>query len=90
MLKGTLKNRYDQFAGNVYSAGRLSQKEKELIAYACSIMIDCKHCMKYHLAKALESGASSDEIDEAAAITMTVAAGKNRGISEEIEEQAGL
>ena len=82
MLREDAKKRYDDFSHLVYSAGSLTTREKELIAFGCSVMIDCKHCMQYHLSKALEFGASMDEISEAIAITMTVAAGKNRGIAD--------
>ena len=84
MLNETTKKLYDEFSRQVYSEGSLTLREKELIAFACSVMIDCKHCMEYHLKKAMEAGVSADEINEAAAITMTVAAGKNRGIAQKV------
>ena len=45
MLNETAKKQYDEFSHLVYSEGNLTKKEKELIAFACSVMIDCKHCM---------------------------------------------
>jgi len=84
MLKENVKKQYEGFCHLVYADGALNQREKELIAFACSVMINCKHCMEYHLDKALEVGASTDEINEAAAITMSIAAGKNRRIAQNI------
>ena len=51
---------------------------KELIAPACSVMVDCVPCIEYHHPKAKEQGASGAEIREAMAITMTVAAGSKQ------------
>ena len=77
---------YDQFADEVYAPRHLDKKTKELIAFSNSIMIDCKHCMKWHLREALEAGASQEEIAEVVALTMSVSAGKMRGIARETIE----
>jgi AhpD family alkylhydroperoxidase len=69
---------YQKFANKVYEPNVLDGKTKELIALACSVMVDCVPCIKYHHPKAKEQGASDAEIREAMAITMTVAAGSKQ------------
>ena len=41
-------------------------------------MADCVPCIDYHYKKAVESGASKEEIAEAPAISMTVSGGSKR------------
>ncbi len=69
---------YQEFAGKAYEPGALDGKTKELIALACSVLVDCVPCIEYHEPKAREQGATDAEIREAMAITMTVAAGSKQ------------
>ena len=69
---------YNQFADKVYQENILNKKTKELIALSCSVMADCVPCIDYHYKKAVETGASKEEISEALAISMSVAAGSKR------------
>lgn len=48
----------------VFKAGSLSVKEKELIALALSSASKCSKCFTYHLDRAREEGASDKEILE--------------------------
>ena len=66
---------YTRFADKAYAPGRLDGKTKELIALACSVMVDCVPCIEYHYDKARKQGATDEEVREALAITMTVSAG---------------
>ncbi len=70
---------YEKFGEKVYTSNILEKKVIELIAVACSVMADCVPCIEYHLKKAIEAGASKEEIHEALAITMTIAAGSKKG-----------
>ncbi len=69
---------YNQFADKVYAANILDKKTKELIALACSVMADCVPCIHHHYKEAVKAGATSDEISEALAISMSVSAGSKR------------
>lgn len=84
VLLNQIEELYDQFSESVYSSGYLDKKTKELIAFSNSIIIDCKHCMKWHLKEALTAGAKPEEIAEVVALAMSVAAGKMRGVAREI------
>ncbi|MGB8252871.1 MAG: carboxymuconolactone decarboxylase family protein [Anaerolineaceae bacterium] len=69
---------YDQFSNNVAAPGNLDKKTKELIAVACSVLADCAPCLEWHYGQAVTAGANQDEISEALAIAMSVAAGSKR------------
>ncbi len=69
---------YDQFASEVYRPNILDGKTKELIALSNSVMADCIPCIEYHYKKAVEAGASKEEIAEALAIAMSVSAGSKK------------
>jgi len=43
----------------------MDNRIKELIAIGASITANCQPCLEYHVSKALESGASEQEIKEA-------------------------
>lgn len=45
--------------------GKLSKKNKELIAIGISLVNSCESCLEWHIKQALDSGASSEEIIEA-------------------------
>jgi AhpD family alkylhydroperoxidase len=66
---------YRGFADAVYKPNVLDGKTKELIALSDSVMADCVPCINYHYQKAVEYGASQEEIAEALAIAMSVSAG---------------
>ena len=69
---------YNAFANKVYEANILDKKTKELISISCSIMADCTPCINHHYKKAIEAGATKDEISEAIAISMSVSAGSKK------------
>ncbi len=69
---------YDNFSDKVYEENTLNKKTKELIALACSVLADCVPCINWHYKKAIEAGASKEEIAEALAISMSIASGSKR------------
>jgi len=69
---------YDVFSNKVSAPGNLDKKTKELIAVACSVMADCTPCLEWHYGQAVTAGANQEEISEALAIAMSVAAGSKR------------
>ncbi len=49
---------------NTYAEGALSEKTKEMMGLACSMVLRCDDCVKYHLGKCYELGVKSEEIQE--------------------------
>jgi AhpD family alkylhydroperoxidase len=49
---------------NTYSEGALSTKTKEAIGLACSMVLRCDDCIKYHLGKCHEEGYTNEEMYE--------------------------
>ncbi|HSR67171.1 MAG TPA: carboxymuconolactone decarboxylase family protein [Acidobacteriota bacterium] len=74
MVEDRFKKVYFQFYRETYRKTRVDRKTKELIAIAASLGYKCSGCLKGHIKKAIEYGASKEEISEAIAITMGVAA----------------
>ncbi len=70
---------YQNFTENIYNSPSLENKVKEMIAVACSVMADCVPCIEHHCKKAVEADATKEEIHEALAIAMTIAAGSKKG-----------
>jgi len=55
---------YDKYYAEVYTPGALDVKTKELIAAACSLIVDCKYCLAYHIREAIKAGATREELME--------------------------
>lgn len=53
---------------NAYQQGALNVKTKEMLGLACSMVLRCDDCIKYHLGKCHEEGLTDDEIYEVFAI----------------------
>ena len=53
---------------NTYQAGALAVKTKEMLGLACSMVLRCDDCIKYHLGKCYEEGINDEEIYEVFAI----------------------
>jgi AhpD family alkylhydroperoxidase len=81
---------FDNFSKAVGAPNNLDAKTKALIALATAVSVDCVPCTKSYYKKAIDSGATKDEISEALAITMVVAAGSRRAkyapVIEELEK----
>ena len=56
-------------------AEALDVKQKELIALAVGLAVRCKPCIVLHVQKALQAGASREEILEAAGVTVMMGGG---------------
>jgi AhpD family alkylhydroperoxidase len=63
------------FTAVAHKEGALSRKEKELIAVSISLSKRCERCIAYHVKSALFFGASSEEILEAAFVTVIMDGG---------------
>ncbi len=70
-----LSDAFENLASEIMKDGALSSKEKSIIALACAVAVKCEHCVKAHKKKALESGATIEELLEAAAVAGQVRLG---------------
>jgi len=52
--------------------GALDVKSRELMGLVASLVLRCDDCVSYHIAQAVEAGASSDEIVETMSIGLVV------------------
>jgi len=57
---------------NAYAAGELEVKTKEMIGLACSMVLRCDDCIKYHLGKSHQAGITKAEIFEVFSIAMLI------------------
>jgi AhpD family alkylhydroperoxidase len=57
---------------NAYAAGELEVKTKEMIGLACSMVLRCDDCIKYHLGKSHKAGITKAEIFEVFSIAMLI------------------
>lgn len=53
---------------NAFEAGALDKKSKEIIGLACSMVLRCDDCVRYHLGKCRELQMSTEEVNEVLAI----------------------
>lgn len=49
---------------NTYAEGSVDVATKEMIGLACSMVLRCDDCIKYHLGKCHELGISSEQVFE--------------------------
>mgnify|MGYP000347902397 CR=1 FL=1 len=57
---------------NAYTKGALDEKTKELLGLVSSAVLRCDDCIKYHLEKSKEAGASKEEVMETLSIATLV------------------
>jgi AhpD family alkylhydroperoxidase len=57
---------------NTYADGNLDVKTKEMIGLACSMVLRCDDCIKYHLGKSFEAGVNRSEVFEVFSIAMII------------------
>ena len=74
MVESRMKRIYFQFYRETYRRTLIDRKTKELIAIAASLGYQCQGCLEGHIKKALQYGATKEEISETICITMGVAA----------------
>ena len=53
---------------NTYAAGAIDVRTKEMLGLACSMVLRCDDCIKYHLGKCFEVKLTDEEIYEVFAI----------------------
>jgi AhpD family alkylhydroperoxidase len=75
MIEPRLRNIYLKFYKESYlTPSVLDLKTKELIAIGCSLIAKCKGCAEGHIRKALEVGATQEEISDAIAVAIGIGA----------------
>ncbi|TFV95711.1 carboxymuconolactone decarboxylase family protein [Algoriphagus kandeliae] len=57
---------------NAYSEGALDVKSKEMIGLACSMVLRCDDCVKYHLEQCYKAGVIRKEIFEVFSIATLI------------------
>lgn len=57
---------------NTYADGAVDVKTKEMIGLACSMVLRCDDCIKYHLGKSFEAGLSKEEVFEVFSIATII------------------
>ncbi len=57
---------------NTYAEGKLDVKTKEMIGLACSMVLRCDDCIKYHLGKCYEEKLTRPEIFEVFSIATII------------------
>jgi AhpD family alkylhydroperoxidase len=75
MIEPRLRNIYLGFYKESYfKPSALDFKTKELIAVGCSLVAKCEGCAEGHIKKALEAGATKEEISDAIVVAIGIAA----------------
>ncbi len=75
MMEPKMRRIYGEFYREIYysEAKHIDTKTQELISIAASLVAKCQGCIEGHLKKALEAGATREEISE----TLSIAAAIN-------------
>ena len=75
MIEPRFRNIYLAFYKESYfTHTALDLKTKELIAIGCSLVAKCEGCLEGHIKKALEVGATKQEISDAIVVAVGIAA----------------
>jgi AhpD family alkylhydroperoxidase len=88
-LNEKLPETADAFAGmraSLFREGALDTRTKELIAVAATVLMRCEKCFEIHAQRAKDNGATGDELAEAIAVAMFIAAGSQLHWSPKIDE----
>ncbi len=66
---------YEEFSQACQEKGVLDRKTKELLMTALACVFRCQHCTEEHIQRALDAGATKEEITEALLIAALEGAG---------------
>ena len=72
---GESVNAFMNLLGTNYAEGAISTKTKELISIGIATYNRCEYCIVFHSYKALEAGATREEILEAAMVSVAFGGG---------------
>ena len=90
MVEPRMRRIYFKFYKETYKSSQIDRKTKELIAIAASLGYQCEGCLEGHIQRALQHGATKEEISESIAITMGVAAASVVDQTDLISEKMGI
>jgi AhpD family alkylhydroperoxidase len=68
-------NGFAALFGKVMKDGAISLREKELVALGISVAQRCGPCIRLHVQKCLDAGATKEQILEAASVAVMMAGG---------------
>lgn len=74
--------------GSCYKPGAVDTKTKELISVAIAAYSRCEYCIVFHVFKALEAGATREEIMEAAMVAVAFGGGPSMAYSVTLLKQS--
>jgi len=74
MVESRMRRIYFKFYKETYRHSEIDRKTKGLISIAASLGFNCSGCLQGHMEKAIQYGATKEEISEAISIAMGVAA----------------
>ena len=74
--------------GNCYKPGAMDTKTKELISVSIAAYSRCEYCIVFHVYKALEAGATREEILEAAMVAVAFGGGPSMAYSVTLLKQS--
>ncbi|MDQ0257613.1 AhpD family alkylhydroperoxidase [Evansella vedderi] len=64
-----IASKYNEFTGACFAEGKLTQKEKQLIALGISLYAQDEYCIIYHMKGCMDHGCTKEEILEAVGVT---------------------
>lgn len=85
---GEQVNAFMNLLGAAYTPGALDVKTKELMSVAIGAYNRCEYCIVFHVYKALEAGATREEIMEAAMVAVAFGGGPSMAYSTTLLKQS--
>ena len=64
--------RFFALDNDVYEAGALDARTKELMGLVASLVLRCDDCVRYHVERCVAEGVSAEEMAEALAVALVV------------------
>jgi AhpD family alkylhydroperoxidase len=87
MIEPRMRDIYRAFyKASYFTPSALDLKTKELIAIGCSLIAQCEGCLEGHIKKALEHGATKQEVSDA----IVVAIGINAAAVMDMSDNAAI
>ena len=72
---GDMINGFGNLFSNVMNEGTITALEKELVAVGIATAIQCEPCIKLHVKKCLDAGATKEQVLEAACVAVMMSGG---------------
>lgn len=64
--------RFYNLDSQVYEAGTLPKKTKEMLGLVASLVLRCDECITYHIIQCHEEGVTDEELEEALAVGLVI------------------